>query len=838
MLNKSQCFKKISLIILSFIIMFMSISFPLKTGANASSRVEFYYVYQNAGGGYEAVFANTLGNVHNTNIVLASPSNAAIAGMAKPLEKEFCGWRLGKVEPDVFALNGGSNPSTPSNASLATPSVATPSDPEEPVITLSDHVFRPGQLVDIDEYPDWITRVGQVSFFPVFHDRYLENPQDGFDRAVEITQDRVTYELNFDRAVNIEYSLYADFSEIETISNTSVARISVRRPPHGRTGNLYIRAFYLCECCGEPIALREPLLISLPAAERIKQNTGDHSSGSTQKNQDPSEPPKTLDKNLTQKQTGEREEEHSKKSAVKKEFLVTATPKPLDGWYRSFPQIHVVAEESDIIYYKLWNTSKGETEFSVSSRVYEGNLLPFSEDGVYRLRVWRTSAIADTSKDKEFLFEFKIDRFAPKISVSYNNGNISYGSYYNSGQAATIVIRETNFSKNLVTVSAERRIGSLTEQLEISDWQSNGDVHTASLDFSKDGEYSLILEAKDLSGRVSESFKDTFTIDSQKPLLIISGVSDLSANAEQIRPIIEFSDRNIDMKRTEIYLEAFTKNKKYSLKEDIVLKGDIYFVNMKALDEDDNYVLHARIYDKAGNIAEQKISFSLNIKGATFVFLPKEFVGKYVNTAFYPKIEIWNTDEITIVSATINGKDAEYKYENGVLEFTDKIEKDGKYTVNLEVSDTAGNVSVMKPVEFYFDITPPVNIITGVRDGELYYTEVNISVYTENPTDRIQKILLNGSEFKEYTREENTGAISFSIREEGEYKLEVVSEDEAGNLSETEAIQFKIKYGESEKSEIGRIEPASEHKTWYLLLIPVAVVLFSVLRMIAKRKKG
>ena len=83
----------------------------------------------------------------------------------------------------------------------------------------------------------------------------------------------------------------------------------------------------------------------------------------------------------------------------------------------------------------------------------------------------------------------------------------------------------------------------------------------------------------------------------------------------------------------------------------------------------------------------------MNKNGATFKFKPEELVGAYTNKPFTPSIEVWNTDEISIVSATINGMDEPYEFVGGELKFLNPINKDGKYVFNLEVSDTAGNKS-------------------------------------------------------------------------------------------------------------------------------------------------
>ena len=196
----------------------------------------------------------------------------------------------------------------------------------------------------------------------------------------------------------------------------------------------------------------------------------------------------------------------------------------------------------------------------------------------------------------------------------------------------------------------------------------------------------------------------------------------------------------------------------------------------------------------AGNVTEKKVNFSVNKKGATFKFKPEELVGQYTNKPFKPGIEVWNTDEISIVSATVNGMDEPFEFVNGELKFLNSIDKDGKYTFNLEVIDTAGNKSSMRPVEVIYDATKPVSMILGAEEGQIYEGNVNIILSTELPGDFIESVWLNGKllDKSEYTIKDD-GTINFSIYTEGKHTVKAQGKDKAGNLSDIASVSFEIK---------------------------------------------
>ena len=325
-----------------------------------------------------------------------------------------------------------------------------------------------------------------------------------------------------------------------------------------------------------------------------------------------------------------------------------------------------------------------------------------------------------------------------KPRVSIHNESSQNNGFLNT-KSTSVNVSDDNFNADNYSVLVYKNVGG-KEVLSNArySWSQEGGNHKANILFDDDGEYRISVvknNAKSQDDKVK--FEQKVNVDSTAPYITITGVEDLTANARTVSPVVKYSDVNIDLSKSKITLTSVADGKVRELLYKAKKQGSGYVLNLDPIYIDDNYVLTVTIYDMAGNVTEKKVNFSVNKNGATFKFKPEELVGAYTNKPFTPSIEVWNTDEISIVSATINGMDEPYEFVGGELKFLNPINKDGKYVFNLEVSDTAGNKSSMKPVEVIYDATKPVCIINGVKEGESYEGSVNIILSTELPGDEI-----------------------------------------------------------------------------------------------------
>lgn len=386
-----------------------------------------------------------------------------------------------------------------------------------------------------------------------------------------------------------------------------------------------------------------------------------------------------------------------------------------------------------------------------------------------------------------------------EVSIERDIINNKNNGFLNTRSTSYTVIDE-NFDAGNYSVSVYKIIDGKEVLVNAGySWYSSKDRHIVTILLNNDGEYRISVVKKDVSGAAGSSlkgviFEEKVKVDTTAPYITVSGVENLTANARTVSPVIRYSDQNIDLLKSTITLTSVTNGRVKELLYKAVKDGSGYILNLDPINIDDNYILTIRIYDMAGNVTEEKVNFSVNKNGATFKFKPEEIVGKYTNKPFYPVIEVWNTDEISVVSVTINGMDEPYEFTEGELRFLNPINKDGKYIFNLEVADTAGNHSTMKPVELIFDATKPVTFISGVKEGESYVGSVKIIISTQLPGDIIDLIRLNGTLLTENNyKTRGDGSVELIITEPGAKSLQVQSRDSAGNISDMVLVNFDMR---------------------------------------------
>ena len=156
--------------------------------------------------------------------------------------------------------------------------------------------------------------------------------------------------------------------------------------------------------------------------------------------------------------------------------------------------------------------------------------LTFEEEGEYVI----TMDYMDRSMNKMAQFKSStiiVDKTAPKLSVSYSNkdvkNTINGVKYFDNTQTATITITEKNFRADDVNVkvTAKNSSGndvSVTDYASYlknrSNWKTVGDVHTATITYDKDSNYTFDIEYQDLAkNSIADYSEDRFTVDKTAP---------------------------------------------------------------------------------------------------------------------------------------------------------------------------------------------------------------------------------------------------------------------------------------------------------------------------------
>ena len=388
----------------------------------------------------------------------------------------------------------------------------------------------------------------------------------------------------------------------------------------------------------------------------------------------------------------------------------------------------------------------------------------FSADGDYTFTL-NTTDLAGNDSNYTRVDDFTIDQTDPTIQVSYDNNNDAEPGYFNADRTATITVTEHNFNaadvNTAITASLEGR-GVSTPGL--GGWSTRGDVHTASVTFSADADYTFDVDYTDLAGNAAADYEqDSFTVDQTAPELEFFDIEDKSANNDVVAPGVRYSDNNYTENGVEITLEGANHG-------EMALDGDRSSIpngeSIKMADfertkeNDDLYTMTAVITDRAGNETEDSVIFSVNRFGSVFVLSDdtQELVDKYytneeqdlvvteinVDSLVFNGISYGRDGELVDLEA---GTDYEVKASGSEVSWKqydytinkENFEKEGNYTVTIDSEDRATNVGNSRAkgcdIEFAIDKTAPTVVITGIENGEQY--RANTRDITVNAADNI-----------------------------------------------------------------------------------------------------
>lgn len=437
-------------------------------------------------------------------------------------------------------------------------------------------------------------------------------------------------------------------------------------------------------------------------------------------------------------------------------------------------------------------------------------------------------------KDSLAPCQFTVDRTMPEISVVYDNNDAKNVNYYKAPRKATITIREHNFETSRIDIALSASDnGKGTEIPRVSNWNSIGDVHTASILFEKDARYTFAVQYHDKAGNAAVPIQEQiFYVDKTRPTLTIQGISDKSANNDEgnIGFVITAKDTNFDHFKPVLTATVKTENgfsttelNAGSMRK--IENGASYVVNN--LERDGIYRIACTLTDKAGNdysevrlerpdgslYTEKRaggdtlLTFSVNREGSVFEFT--QDTGKMLRAYYVQEvpeditfIEI-NADQIEKRAITINGQELkegkDYRVSGGGEEGSwkqyfysinkENFVKEKEYEVVLYSGDRAGNraYSDVKDaaVRFVVDKTPPIVAVSGLEENGRYQTQRQ--AVTILPTDdggalgdlSVQTVDENGQTIKELIKlsedelrsvvEKNDGQMRFYL-DEGLYQ--------------------------------------------------------------------
>lgn len=416
-----------------------------------------------------------------------------------------------------------------------------------------------------------------------------------------------------------------------------------------------------------------------------------------------------------------------------------------NAYYNVDKPVNATIKDVNLDINKITVTRNGAT-YNAGGFSVNGDLASFrhnfSGEGEYNIVVEATDE-AGNSFNKTM--KFTIDKTKPVITPKFKGQNrvIKNGEYINEVFTPEFALDE---AEDMIVSATLNNGGNLGKNIPVA---------------TREMSYTYKVLARDKAGNES-TIEISFTLDTTKPMLNISGVLDGFFNKD-IAPKVTYSDVHLDQSKTSVTLNGKP------------------FENGTKLEYEQDYILKAVVTDLAKNVSSRTIVFTID-KTSPVIKFKEPISNKYFNTDLLPQLLIEDMSSYDIIAMMLDGK----PYEAG-----DPIKEEGKHVMFFEVKDKAGNIQQLS-VEFIIDKTAPKVVYEGVKNKEKYYDPVDISIRLDNPNDKLKSVMINGELFEGDVVEENGyKVIKTTLAEIKPYEIAVTANDEAGN-EKTTVISFEI----------------------------------------------
>lgn len=426
----------------------------------------------------------------------------------------------------------------------------------------------------------------------------------------------------------------------------------------------------------------------------------------------------------------------------------------------------------------------------------------------------------------------KIDITKPIIDIEYDKNAADSGTFFRESRRANVTVKERNFDDSLVNITLRATNDGADIALPtVSKWTSSGDLHTATIEYTAEGDYTFAIACTDQAGNPNEPvhYADgtvaptAFTIDKTRPIISVtydnnSALNGNYYNANRTATVV-VTEHNFDASRVNITLRATDDGADIALPtvSGWTSSGDRHTATI-AYQRDGLYTFDIDVTDKAGNTSADftEQTFYVDTTAPTL-----EITGIADHSAnsgdIIPVVSYSDTNyddaqvSITLTGAMRKGVALDGSYadqHNGKVftfkNFAKEKEVDDIYTLAATLTDKAGNTTE-KTILFSanrFGSTYALSAATEQLNGSYVQTPQDVVVTETNP-DALQNIritlfknnqtiiLQEGTDYRIEVRGGNGQwyeyiytVLAKNFADDGVYRLTFYSEDAAGNIAE------------------------------------------------------
>lgn len=301
---------------------------------------------------------------------------------------------------------------------------------------------------------------------------------------------------------------------------------------------------------------------------------------------------------------------------------------------------------------------------------------------------------------------------------------------------------------------------------------------------------AVIVEVLDWAGNFRTENR-VFYLDWDAPKIALEGVHDRMITGQAVQADVKITDENfLRYQRMEIWRTAPGETQKLleeQTENAVELGGHIETGWKVCLEEDGIYEINLVAEDYAGNRSETAYQVVVDRTDPLIRYV-SQMQGVYV-----PYFQ-WNYGADEMIQDF-----TEYTYEillDG-MRYTAgmRIREEGVKLLQVKAVDAAGNIATAEAI-FHIDHTPPLIRIYDVADGKCYTEEVDLGISVDGAGDYLKEITVNEERMKLGTESQ---VFQQTFIEAGEYAVEILAEDLAGNQA-AETVSFRME----EKGTIGK----------------------------------
>ena len=429
-------------------------------------------------------------------------------------------------------------------------------------------------------------------------------------------------------------------------------------------------------------------------------------------------------------------------------------------------------------------------------------------------------------------YSIKIDITKPIINIEYDNNAADSGTFFRESRRANVTVKERNFDDSRVNITLRATDDGADIALPtVSKWTSSGDLHTATIEYTAEGDYTFDIDVTDKAGNPNEPvhYADgtvaptAFTIDKTRPTISVtydnnSALNGNYYNANRTATVV-VTEHNFDASRVNITLRATDDGADIALPtvSGWTSSGDRHTATI-AYQRDGLYTFDIDVTDKAGNISADFTEQTFYVDTTAPTLEITGIADRSANSGdIIPVVSYSDTNyddaqvSITLTGAMRKGVALDGSYadqHNGKVftfkNFAKEKEVDDIYTLAATLTDKAGNTTE-KTILFSvnrFGSTYALSAATEQLNGSYVQTPQDVVVTETNP-DALQNIritlfknnqtiiLQEGTDYRIEVRGGNGQwyeyiytVLAKNFADDGVYRLTFYSEDAAGNIAE------------------------------------------------------